>query len=96
MQTSPRFGFSLPISTQEGAEAFIRDVLDKQIEELQGQLEILQAHRRALASTFGIDRRDSASKLGQVLDAADRADKEGDGDRPNGRLVPRGVPEKAA
>jgi hypothetical protein len=54
-----RFQFKLPEATQKGAEAFLRDTLDPQIVELQDQLASLQVIRRAVAASFGIDRRDS-------------------------------------
>lgn len=74
---APRFAVALPPSTEKAATEFVRTVLDPQIDELSSQLELLQAHRRSLASTFGIDRREGATQIGKLLDAASRAEYEG-------------------
>ncbi|RWC91693.1 MAG: hypothetical protein EOS72_03290 [Mesorhizobium sp.] len=66
--------------------------LDKSIDELSDQLAMLQAVRRAVAGTFGFDRRgDEAGTFGQAADAAKRAEYEGEGGQndQSGRLVPR-------
>jgi hypothetical protein len=75
------FALDLPTSTTERTEGYVREVLDPQIEELQNQLELLQGLRRAICGTFRINRREGASELGQVLDAATRSTFEGDDDR---------------
>ncbi|AMS41211.1 hypothetical protein [Aminobacter aminovorans] len=98
MSQTSRFGLELPQATETGTVEYVRTVLDPQIDELQNQLELLQGLRRAIAGTFGIDRRgDEAGRFGQLADAAKRAEYEG-GDQGNsvgeGRLVPRGRVER--
>lgn len=71
--------------------------LDKSIDELGAQLALLQGVRRAVAGTFGFDRRgEEAGAFGQAADAAKRAEYEGENNLTDkvGRLVPRPkVPE---
>ncbi|MBE1208159.1 hypothetical protein [Aminobacter carboxidus] len=98
MSQTSRFGLGLPEATETGSIEYVRAVLDPQIDELQNQLDLLQGVRRAIAGTFGIDRRgDEAGKFGQLADAAKRAEYEGGGERSSdaeGRLVPRGRVER--
>lgn len=98
------FSIKLTEHTKTAAEEFLRK-LDPQIDELQQQLALLQGVRRAVAGTFGFDRRDGVGKIAQAADRARRAEYEGDeavdadgkfrpgaNDSPMaGRLVPRPV-----
>lgn len=68
--------------------------LDKTIDELRGQLELLQGLRRAVAGTFSIDRAEGATGFGLITENLKRAEYEGDdAEGPDGRLVPRGMPK---
>lgn len=87
-----RFGISLPPQTEAETDKYVTSVLDPQIEELQRQLSILQGLRRAIAETFGIDRREDAGTFGKMADRARRAELEGDETTgANGKMVPPGV-----
>ena len=87
-----RFGFSLPAQTEAETDKYVAGVLDPQIEELQRQLSILQGLRRAIAETFGIDRREDAGTFARMADRARRAELEGDETNgANGKMVPPGV-----
>lgn len=87
-----RFGLKLPHATEDSAKAFIADVLDPQIEELGEQLQHLQNLRRVMASTFGVDRRDGAGRMGEARDRARRAEMEGGDTNAEGRLQPQVQP----
>lgn len=92
-----RFGLALPATTEAQTNDYVRQVLDPQIMELQDQLQLLQGLRRAIAGTFGIDRRDDAGTFGQIADAATRAELEGGADlSSDGRLKPAGHAGPAA
>lgn len=87
----PRFGLALPATTEAMTTEYVRQVLDPQIVELHQQLQLLQGVRRAIAGTFGIDRRDDAGTFGQMADSAARAEFEGDETvGANGKMVPVG------
>ncbi|QPC87085.1 hypothetical protein GA830_10295 [Mesorhizobium sp. NBSH29] len=75
--TPTTFGLSLPETTTEAAHTFDR-ALTAQIDELNNQLQLMQALRRANAAAFGIDRREGVGKFGEMADAAKRAEYEGD------------------
>ena len=86
-----RFGVSLPPQTEAQTDKYVAEVLDPQIEELQRQLSLLQALRRAIAETFGIDRREDAGTFGKMAARAKRAEFEGDDTTgANGKMVPPG------
>lgn len=90
------FSIKLTEQTKMAAEAFIKQ-LDPQIDELQEQLRLLQGVRRAVAGTFGFDRRDGVGKIAQAADRAKRAEYEGDDavDK-DGRFVPNIVGQSRA
>ncbi|TIS37550.1 hypothetical protein [Mesorhizobium sp.] len=87
------FGITRIEMTKTASAEYVAE-LDKSIDELSEQLAMLQAVRRAVAGTFGFDRRgDEAGMFGKAADASKRAEYEGEGgstDR-TGRLVPRKV-----
>lgn len=96
-----RFGLALPTQTEMQTNEFVRQVLDPQIEELQEQLSLLQGVRRAIASTFGIDRREDAGTFAKMADSARRAELEGDDTIGiNGKMIPpgelRGTPSETS
>ena len=87
------FGITRIEATREASAAYVAE-LDRSIDELTGQLELLQALRRATAGAFGFDRRGGeAGTFGKAADAAKRAIYEGEGGgagNADGRMVPRG------
>ena len=83
MQT--RFEVTGIPATEDAAKAFVAS-LDHQIDELTNNLQLLQGLRRATATTFGIDRREGGGKIQQMHDSSRRAEYEGDGSQPDGRL----------
>lgn len=86
-----RFGLALPATTETMTNEYVRQVLDPQIVELQQQLQLLQGVRRAIAGTFGIDRREDAGTFAQMADSAARAELEGDETTgANGKMIPPG------
>ncbi|MES0218036.1 hypothetical protein NKL07_22065 [Mesorhizobium sp. C280B] len=87
------FGITRVDATRTASSEYLAE-LDKSIDELSGQLALLQGVRRAVAGTFGFDRRgDEAGTFGKAADAAKRAEYEGEGGQndESGRLVPRKV-----
>lgn len=75
-------------ATRTASHEYVNE-LDKTIDELAAQLDLLQGVRRAVAASFGIDRRDGVGTFAQMADAAKRAEYEGDETRaPDGRLRP--------
>ncbi|RWM29453.1 hypothetical protein [Mesorhizobium sp.] len=86
------FSITRTEATREASAAYLAE-LDKSIDELGAQLALLQGVRRAVAGTFGFDRRtkEEAGEFGAAADAARRAEYEGEGGSTDGegRLVPR-------
>lgn len=75
--TNATFGLQLPDATREAALAYDK-AIRLQIDELNNQLQLLQALCRANGSAFKIDRRDDVGKMGLMADAANRAEYEGE------------------
>lgn len=63
--------------TVDATRAFIQ-TLDAQIDEAQAFLSLIQGLRRAAAASIGIDREPKGSKIGEILQSANRTHFEGE------------------
>lgn len=76
-ENAMKFVLDLPDVTVELSRAYVRDVLDPQIDELQAQLALLQHARSELARLFEIDRREHPTWVQSLIERAARAHFEG-------------------